>query len=454
MVDPVTRFFLDRSYRRPADGPTIIGGSPLRLFRLGPAGERVITAIERGDDAPEGHGSLTDRLVDAGVLHPDVALDPVDPALVTVVIPARLATPRCLTTTSWSARVVVVDDASPTPLAVPKAEVIRLDQQAGPGGARNAGLAAVTTPYVAFIDTDVAIDEHDVLRLAAHLLDSRVALVAPRIVADRDAGVLARFEERHSPLDLGDEPARIAATTRVSYVPAAALVCRTEALRSIGGFDAGLRYGEDVDLVWRLAEAGWRCRYEPSVLATHATRSTMAAWLEQRFRYGTSAAALDARHPGALAPLRMSPWSAGAWAAVVAGWPVVGVLIGAGTSVALARKLRPLPSTESLRLAGTGHVAAGRLVASTVTRTWWPIAVLAALVSRRARWVLAAAITVPAALAWRERRPSLDPVRYTALRVADDGAYGAGVWWGAWRERRPAVLFPAFEAWPPRERGD
>ena len=29
-----------------------------------------------------------------------------------------------------------------------------------------------------------------------------------------------------------------------------------DALRSIGGFDTTLRYGEDVDLVWRLTEAG------------------------------------------------------------------------------------------------------------------------------------------------------------------------------------------------------
>ena len=74
------------------------------------------------------------------------------------------------------------------------------------------------------------------------------------------------------------EPARVAAGTRVSYVPAAALVVRTEALRAIGGFDETLRVGEDVDAVWRLIDAGYRCRYEPSVVVHHRPRSTLSAW--------------------------------------------------------------------------------------------------------------------------------------------------------------------------------
>ena len=75
--------------------------------------------------------------------------------------------------------------------------------------------------------------------------------------------------------------------SRVSYVPTAALLVRRSALDSVaiddaaipapghlagpgplssrGVFDPALRYGEDVDLIWRLHDAGWRVRYEPSV---------------------------------------------------------------------------------------------------------------------------------------------------------------------------------------------
>ena len=107
-------------------------------------------------------------------------------------------------------------------------------------------------------------------------------------------------------------------------MPAAALVVRVDALRSIGGFDADLRVGEDVDLVWRLDEAGWRCRYDPRAEVDHLPRPTLAAWAAQRMSYGRSAAPLALRHPGALAPAAVSGWSAGAWGLTAAGRPVAG----------------------------------------------------------------------------------------------------------------------------------
>jgi hypothetical protein len=41
-------------------------------------------------------------------------------------------------------------------------------------------------------------------------------------------------------------------------------------------------------------------------------------------------------------------------------------------------------------------------------------------------------------------RPDLDPVRFAAARRLDDLAYGAGVWWGAWRARSAAALLPVI----------
>ena len=51
-------------------------------------------------------------------------------------------------------------------------------------------------------------------------------------------------------------------------MPTAALVVRRAVLED--GLDTALRYGEDVDLVWRLHDAGWRVRYDPAVVVgTH-----------------------------------------------------------------------------------------------------------------------------------------------------------------------------------------
>ena len=71
----------------------------------------------------------------------------------------------------------------------------------------------------------------------------------------------------------------------VAYVPTAALVVR----RELATFDPDLRYGEDVDLVWRLVAAGHEVRYEPRVEVRHREPTGWTAALRRRHRYGTAA---------------------------------------------------------------------------------------------------------------------------------------------------------------------
>ena len=97
------------------------------------------------------------------------------------------------------------------------------------------------------------------------------------------------------------------------------------------------------------------------------------------------------------------------------------------------------------RLAGLVNLHAGRLVASAITRTWWPIVVVLALVSKRARRVLAVSAVVPNIWRWTRRKPEVDPLRYVALRVIDDASYGAGVWSGARREGSWDAITPRFD---------
>jgi mycofactocin system glycosyltransferase len=444
----------DPSWRRPtgppAEGKVVIAGSPLRLFRLSAGGAHVIAQAEAGEvpDTPSIR-SLVDRFIDAGALHPLPEGGPFTPDDVTVVLPAYGSLPLALGSPALDGlRTVMVDDTSAVPLIAPlPVTLVRRSVNGGPAAARNDGLDAVTTPLVAFVDADVTLPDGWLAPLLAHFADERVALVAPRVAGAPGAGALAAYEQRHSPLDLGPDPARIAAGTRVSYVPAAVLVCRASVLRELGGFDTTMRLGEDVDLVWRLTEAGHRCRYEPAVVALHEPRRTVCGLLGQRFGYGHSAASLAARHPGALAPVRMSGWSALAWGLLVLRRPVLAAGVAAGTTAALVRKLADVPPAEAIRLAGRGHLAAGRQLARAVTRVWWPIALLAALVRRRARGPVLAAFAAEA-FAGAIGQRSLQPVLDAPLALADDAAYGAGVWAGAVAERRPGPLLPEFRNWP------
>lgn len=408
---------------------------------------------EQPDTAPV--HQLLDRFVDAGAMHPVHERSPLTPAHVTVVIPAHGRLPQDLPA---GVHVIVVDDASPTPLTFESAHdvpaglrqtLLRHDTNQGPAAARNTGLAEATTPLVAFVDTDVHLPDGWLEPLLAHFADERVALAAPRVASAPGTTWLQAYEQRHSPLDLGPEPARIAAGTRVSYVPAAAMVWRTHVIRELGGFDETMRLGEDVDLVWRAAAAGHRCRYEPTSVVHHDARSSVRGLLRQRFGYGRSAAALSRRHPKALAPVRMSGWSALSWLLLAARHPLLAIGVAGGTTIALQRKLTDIPPRESARLAGLGHLAAGRQVAQAITRVWWPIAFAATLVSRRARLPIVAALVAPA-LIDAVRTRSTQPIADAPFVAMDQMAYGAGLWAGVLAEREVGPLWPELRNWPSR----
>jgi hypothetical protein len=61
-----------------------------------------------------------------------------------------------------------------------------------------------------------------------------------------------------------------------------------------------------------------------------------------------------------------------------------------------------------------------------------------------------AAAIGPALVDWWILRPALDPARWMALRLGDDIAYGAGVWFGCIQEGLTEPLVPSFRNWPGR----
>jgi mycofactocin system glycosyltransferase len=449
---------MDPSARRTDGGKVLIGGSPLRILRLSAAGARWLDAVVAGDPLPASPPSrrLAGRLIDAGLALPRPShTDSISRDDVALVVPVRDAPKglaRTLASVGHVGECVVIDDGSRHAAAVrsaaPRATVLRHPRPLGPAAARQRGWRATTKPIVAFVDADVEAGDDWLAPLLDHFGDPAVGAVAPRILTSggTTSQLLARYEAARSPLDLGPLAGPVRPGSRVPYVPTATLVVRRTALESINGFDPQLQVGEDVDLVWRLHARGWRVRYEASVALCHPARPDLGAWVRQRVRYGTSAAPLGRRHDGAVAPLDTSGWSTLAWALFLFGRPVLAASVGATTTAALVPKLRLLehPVVEAVRLAGLGNLNAGRAMGDALRRSWWPLAFLLAVCARRTRRALLAAVIVPPLLEWHERRPDLDPLRFTLLRVVDDFAYGAGVWVGCARERSFRSLLPSF----------
>jgi mycofactocin glycosyltransferase len=456
------RIVLDRSAKVLAGGTVVIGGRPARLLRLTPAGARLVGAWRDGAAVERTAASerLAQRLITAGLAHP--LLDGPGPWAtedVAIVIPARdraelLA--RCLSCVGSSGELVVVDDGSRDTAAIASvaggagATVVQHQRTAGPAQARNAGAAATSAPLIAFIDSDVRPDPDWLAGLIGHFADPRVGAVAPRVSVPAGDGAVAAYEAVRSPLDLGDEPGAVGPGRRLGFVPAAALVLRRAALEAVGGFDGGLAIGEDVDLVWRLAATSWTVRYEPSVVVEHPARGRPCAWLGQRVAYGSSAGPLARRHPDAMRHLVIPRWAVAPWVLAGAGRPRAALIAAAvGTTFAAAR-LPPVPGArvQLLGFTARAQLRIGRQLLDAAWRAYPPLVVAAAVAAPRARRPLAAGLAISVAADWIARRPTLDPVRFGALRAADDLSYAAGVWRGCVRARTASPLIPKLVSGP------
>ncbi|MGH1488215.1 MAG: mycofactocin biosynthesis glycosyltransferase MftF [Acidimicrobiales bacterium] len=464
-----------------AQGRILIGGAPLTITRLSDAGGALVSGWFAGapiSDNPK-HQALARRLLRAGMAHTTPSHHSVDPGRLSVIIPVKDdqagldATLEALLGHEVHAgaeaeadlalsSLVVVDDGS-APLAQiadhgPGVSVLRHERALGPGQARQAGLRLIKSEptgsdLVAFIDAGVLVTASDLLQLAAAFDDPAVVAAAPRVASIAADNLVARFDLNRSPLDLGPGQSLVGPGRHVPYVPSACLVVRADRLEEAGGFDPALRYGEDVDLVWRLAALG-DVVYLPSVVVQHPARPTLASMARQRRSYGSAAAPLAVRHGEAVAPVKISPWSALVFLLAIAGRPVVALATAAGTALALRPKIEPLPdlTAEAFLLTARGHWYGGLSVLTATVRAWSPIVALGWLImpSQRRRLATVVAAAFARRLLDGPKAPA-DAVRDVALGAVDDLAYCTGVWEGVVKQRSRtalAALAPALSSWP------
>jgi mycofactocin system glycosyltransferase len=476
-LPPGLRLALDPAVRTFADGRVLVGGAPGRILRLSEAGRAGLQALQAGSACSPATRRLGRRLVDAGMAHPRPRPRAGAASDATIVIPVRDRAPelgRCLASLTTgspvatgrasssptcpaggAASVVVVDDGSADAAAVAAvcrrygARLVVATSGGGPAAARNRALLELETEWVAFLDSDCQPAEGWIDALAGHFDDPLVAAVGARIrpvraTRRRRGSVRDRYDMARCALDMGERESDVGPGRRVAYLPTAALLVRRAALAT--GFDPDLRYGEDVDLVWRLCAAGWRVRYDPAVVVGHAEPDTWAGLLKRRFRYGTSAAPLARRHPGRLPATVLRPRRALACGLALAGRPVPALAVIAASTAVLARRLRGT-GVPAVRAPGWAFGGAARTLAE-MSRASTVLAGPALLVlgarAPRARLCVLALLAAGPLREWQRRRPPIDPVRWTLASFVDDCAYGAGVWRGCADERTIAPVRPSW----------
>lgn len=221
--------------------------------------------------------------------------------------------------TSSACSLVVVDSASAPDAAAEIAALtaahegalVRLEQS-GLSLARNAGLAAVRTPWLGYIDDDarVAPGWCGAITRAIMRLPSRTAAIGGQIVPEWEAPCPDWWPPDLVPaltvLDW-ERPGRVGDGSLPPHVEpyGANMVFRAEALRAVGGFPvelgrvgSKLLSGEEAWVMRALRQSGWDVRYDPAIVVTHsiqATRLTPRWLLSRQFWSGASEAMVSRR---------------------------------------------------------------------------------------------------------------------------------------------------------------
>lgn len=442
-------------------GRIVLGGSPWQLTVLPntvrPFAQKLFAAHRNGiSAATKTEQEAAVWLLDRGIADPlPIAKGAVDD--VEVVVPVYRDTEAledCLASLApQGLKVTVVDDASPKPDAarikrIAKkygAKLIVRSTNGGAGAARNTGFAETRAPFVAFIDSDAIAAPDWVAKLRPLFDDPLIGAIGPRVRPDvRGMSDIELYEETRSELDMGDEPSLIMIGAAVGWLPSASVMVRRAAVTD-PPFEPGMRIGEDVDLFWRMHEAGWKVRYVPDVVNLHRVRATLSDFSSRRAGYGSSAAELEKRHRGILIPAQPSIVGLVVLVALSLRRPSIAAI---ATGYELLRQRRTLGSEVpnsvvvemTARSIGSDMFWTGHLL----RRDWWPIGW--ALLATAPRSAVARGFA--AAMMWEPvrdhlLRPSrLGPVRSLALRLFDDASYGTGVISGAVRKCVLNVVLP------------
>jgi hypothetical protein len=170
---------------------------------------------------------------------------------------------------------------------------------------RNAGLGAVLTPWVHFVDSDayVAPDHFVRLERAVGAHAPSVACFQLDVEPAPTRSPWARYEAEIDRWALG----RYIRPEGVRGLNGMGFLARVRELRACGGFDPELVAAEDIELGYRLSRAGVSIVLLPDVRIFHDYPRRLRDALRRKFWHGRGYGLFLARHPEFLRHLAAGP---------------------------------------------------------------------------------------------------------------------------------------------------
>jgi GT2 family glycosyltransferase len=181
-------------------------------------------------------------------------------------------------------------------------------ERRGPGAARNLGMKHAAGGILAFIDTDCIPQPDWLEQLIQPFASARVGAAGGREIMDeRDPLLMRCFHYlMTAPLTTGGMRGREGKRLARFYPRTFNMAISRKAYEATGGFRS-MYHAEDIELSFRIREAGFELLYEGRAQVYHRRRSTVAQYARQLFNMGKARVTLARLHRGSLEPLHVMP---------------------------------------------------------------------------------------------------------------------------------------------------
>ena len=194
--------------------------------------------------------------------------------------------------------VVIVDDGSRDRTAdismdFPEFRLIRQPNK-GLSVARNVGMQAARGEIIAYTDSDCVVDPHWLTLMVRSMIEGNFdGCGGPNYAPHEDGRIEASCAA--SP---GAPCHVLIADDRAEHLAGCNMLFSKAALAKIGGFDPQFTSaGDDVDICWRMLDAGFKLGFSPAAFVWHFRRNTVKAYYGQQRGYGRAEAMLHRRYP-------------------------------------------------------------------------------------------------------------------------------------------------------------